>query len=137
MKSKYIIAGIIVVAFVVFGAISFMQNNIAYVSAKAAEQTHRTVQVKGSWVKSMKTYYDPQTNTFHFYLIDDNKTIMPVVLAGAKPNNFEVAPSIVAKGRYEDGVFEASDVLTKCPSKYQSKTGPEASAQQTAAKSYN
>lgn len=137
MKAKYIIGGIVIAAFVVFGAISFMQNNIAYVSAKVAEQTHRTVQVKGSWVKDMKTFYDPNTNTFHFYMVDDHKTILPVVLAGAKPNNFEIAHDIVAKGRYEDGVFQASDVLTKCPSKYQSKTGPEASAQETSAKSYN
>lgn len=137
MKSKYIIGGLIIAAFVVFGAVSFMQNNIAYVSARVAEQTHRTVQVKGSWVKDMKTFYDPKTNTFHFYMVDDQKTIMPVVLNGAKPNNFEVAPSIVAKGRFEDGVFEATDILTKCPSKYQSKTGPEASAQQASAKSYN
>ncbi len=129
MKPKYIVAGVVIVAFVVFGAISFMQNNIAYVSAKKAETMHRTVQVKGSWVKDMKSYYDPQTNTFHFYMMDDNKTILPVVLAGAKPNNFEIANDIVAKGRYEDGVFQASEVLTKCPSKYQSKTGPQASTQ--------
>ena len=136
MKAKYIIGGVVIAAFVVFGAISFMQNNIAYVSAKVAEQTHRTVQVKGSWVKTMKTFYDPTTNTFHFYMVDDHHTILPVVLAGAKPNNFEIAPNIVAKGRYEDGVFQATNVLTKCPSKYQSKTGPEASTQQSASKSY-
>ncbi|MCL5034653.1 MAG: cytochrome c maturation protein CcmE [Bacteroidetes bacterium] len=129
MKTKYIVAGVVIAAFVVFGAVSFMQNNIAYVSAKTAEKTNRTVQVKGSWVKSMQSYYDPNTNTFHFYMMDDNKTILPVVLAGAKPNNFEIANDIVAKGRYEDGAFQASEVLTKCPSKYQSKTGPQASNQ--------
>ncbi len=136
MKAKYIVAGVVVVAFVVFGAVSFMQNNIAYVSAKAAEQTHRTVQIKGSWVKDMKTFYDPNTNTFHFYMMDDEKTILPVVLAGAKPNNFEIANDVVAKGRYENGAFQASEVLTKCPSKYQSKTGPQASTQQSSS-SYN
>jgi cytochrome c-type biogenesis protein CcmE len=26
---------------------------------------------------------------------------------------------VVAKGRYQDGVFHASEVLTKCPSKYE------------------
>ena len=131
MKAKYIIAGIVIVAFIIFGAISFMQNNIEYVTAKAAEQTHRTVQVKGVWVKNMQSFYDPHTNTFHFFMSDDDKTILPVVLAGAKPNNFEIANDIVAKGKYENGVFYASDVLTKCPSKYQSKTGPQASAQTT------
>ncbi len=137
MKGKYIVAGLVILAFVIFGAISFMQNNIAYVSATTAEQTHRVVQVKGSWVKSMNSFYDPKTNTFHFYMMDDKKAIMPVVLQGAKPNNFEEAPDIVAKGRYEDGVFQASDVLTKCPSKYQSKTGPQASAETTTSSSIN
>lgn len=129
MKPKYIVAGLVVVAFVVFGAISFMQNNIAYVSAKTAEKMHRTVQVKGSWVRDMRSYYDPKTNTFHFYMQDDDKTILPVVLTGAKPNNFDIANDIVAKGRYEDGAFQATEVLTKCPSKYQSKSGPQASSQ--------
>ncbi len=137
MKSKYIIGGLVILAFIVFGAISFMQNNIAYVNLATAEKTHRVVQVKGSWVKSMKSFYDPQSNTYHFYMMDDNKTIMPVVLQGAKPNNFDEAPDIVAKGRYEGGVFQASDVLTKCPSKYQSKTGPQASAQTTSSSSVN
>ena len=129
MKAKYIVAGLVILAFVIFGAISFMQNNIEYVSAKAAEKTHRTVQVKGKWIKEMQSYYDPKTNTFHFYMSDDQNTVLPVVLAGAKPNNFEIANDIVAKGRYENGVFQASEVLTKCPSKYQSKTGPQASSQ--------
>jgi cytochrome c-type biogenesis protein CcmE len=136
MKPKYMIGGLVIVAFVVFGAISFMQNNIEYVSAKKAESLHRTVQVKGTWVKSMQTYYDPQTNTFHFYMADGENTILPVILTGAKPNNFEIANDIVAKGRCKDGVFYASDVLTKCPSKYQSKTGPQTSAQTTTS-SYN
>ena len=129
MKTKYIVGGLVIVAFVIFGAISFMQNNIEYVSAKGAEKTNRTVQVKGTWMKDMQSYYDPKTNTFHFYMVDDQKTVLPVVLAGAKPNNFEIANDIVAKGRYENGVFQASEVLTKCPSKYQSKTGPRASSQ--------
>ncbi len=129
MKPKYIVGGLVIIAFIIFGAISFMQNNIEYVTAKAAQNSHRTVQVKGTWVKSMQSFYDPKTNTFHFYMTDDEKTVLPVELAGAKPNNFEIANDIVAKGRYENGVFHASDVLTKCPSKYQSKTGPQASAQ--------
>lgn len=129
MKAKYIIATIVIVAFVIFGAISFMQNNIEYVSASQAEKTHRTVQVKGKWLKDKESFYDPRTNTFHFYMADDNNTILQVVLTGAKPNNFEIANDIVAKGKYKDGVFYASEVLTKCPSKYQSRTGPQASNQ--------
>jgi cytochrome c-type biogenesis protein CcmE len=50
---------------------------------------------------------------------DDKGKVIPVELIGAKPNNFEIAISVVAKGRVENGVFKASSVLTKCPSKYE------------------
>ena len=44
---------------------------------------------------------------------------MKVVLDGAEPNNFKMAESVVAKGKIKDGYFHASEVLTKCPSKYE------------------
>jgi cytochrome c-type biogenesis protein CcmE len=42
-----------------------------------------------------------------------------VIYDGAKPNNFELANAVVVKGRYQEGYFHASDILTKCPSKYE------------------
>jgi cytochrome c-type biogenesis protein CcmE len=32
-----------------------------------------------------------------------------------------MAESVVVKGRYENGVFTSSEILTKCPSKYEAK----------------
>ena len=46
---------------------------------------------------------------------------MKVVLDGAKPNNFEMAENVVAKGKVMDNYFHAKEVLTKCPSKYEGK----------------
>jgi cytochrome c-type biogenesis protein CcmE len=46
---------------------------------------------------------------------------MKVVLDGAEPNNFKMAESVVAKGKVTDGYFHATDILTKCPSKYDGK----------------
>jgi cytochrome c-type biogenesis protein CcmE len=54
---------------------------------------------------------------------DDNGDVERVVLDGAKPNNFDIAPSIVAKGKYMEDHFHATEVLTKCPSKYQNASG--------------
>ena len=45
--------------------------------------------------------------------------VIPSVLDGAKPNNFELANAIVIKGRVEGSSFHASEILTKCPSKYE------------------
>ena len=50
---------------------------------------------------------------------DDSGKILQVVFKGAEPNNFELAESIVVKGIYRDDIFYASDILTKCPSKYE------------------
>ena len=52
-------------------------------------------------------------------MVDENNNEMKVVLDGARPNNFDVADAIVAKGKIENGYFHAKEVLTKCPSKYE------------------
>jgi len=44
---------------------------------------------------------------------------MKVVFNGTMPNNFESAKSVVVTGEYKDGCFQASNILTKCPSKYE------------------
>jgi cytochrome c-type biogenesis protein CcmE len=124
MKLKLVIGAIVIIVFIIFGAYSFLQSNVEYTDFNHAMMTSKKVQVKGSWLQDQKTEYLASTNQFVFYMMDDNNTPMKVVLDGAKPNNFELATSIVVKGRCQDGYFHASDILTKCPSKYQA-TGNE------------
>ena len=64
--------------------------------------------------------YDSKSNQFFFTLRDTSGAEMPVVLDGAKPNNFELALAVVATGTIEGDHFHATNVLTKCPSKYES-----------------
>ncbi len=48
--------------------------------------------------------------------------MLPVVYKGVKPDTFEQGESVVAEGRLgSDGVFQASNILVKCPSKYESQ----------------
>jgi cytochrome c-type biogenesis protein CcmE len=119
MKVKIVVAAVVIVVFIVFGAVSFMDSNVEYTDFAKAEKTNKKVQVKGSWVKEKDTQFDAKAGQFIFYMIDDNNREVMVVLDGAKPNNFELATSIVAKGRYKDGYFHANELLTKCPSKYE------------------
>jgi cytochrome c-type biogenesis protein CcmE len=119
MKVKIIVAAVVIVAFIVFGAVSFMDSNVEYTDFAKAEKTSKKVQVKGAWVKEKETQFDAKAGQFIFYMIDDNNREAKVVLDGAMPNNFELATSIVAKGRYRDGYFHANELLTKCPSKYE------------------
>jgi cytochrome c-type biogenesis protein CcmE len=119
MKPRFIIGGVIVVIFIVIGAYSFLESNIQYMNFEKAKAAGKKVQVKGEWAKDKESRYDAAKNQFVFYMRDDNNMEVKVVLDGAKPNNFEVATSVVAKGRFEKDYFHASDVLTKCPSKYE------------------
>jgi len=119
MNVKIIVAAVVIVAFIVFGAVSFMDSNVEYTDFAKAEKTSKKVQVKGAWVKEKETQFDAKAGQFIFYMIDDNNREAKVVLDGAKPNNFELATSVVVKGRYKDGCFHANELLTKCPSKYE------------------
>lgn len=118
-KIKIIVASIIVAVFIVVGFMSFMDNKIEYASFLEAQKNHKTVEVKGVWQKDKETKYDPAKNTYTFFMKDDNNTEMKIVYDGAKPNNFDIATMIVAKGKVKDDVFYAKDILTKCPSKYE------------------
>jgi len=123
MKPKVLIAGIIVVGFVIFGSYSFLESNVEYTDVAGAMKTQRKVQLKGAWNKEKESAFDAKTSTFTFYLVDDNGKECKVVLDGAAPNNFELAVSVVAKGRFvaDENYFHATEVLTKCPSKYEAQ----------------
>lgn len=119
MNIKIIVALLAIVVAVVFGSVTFFQTNVEYGDFKTAAANHKKIQVKGEWVKDKETKFDATKGEFIFFMKDDNEEEMKVVYDGAKPNNFEIANAIVAKGRYRDGVFYASEILTKCPSKYE------------------
>ena len=124
MKLKIIIGSVVIVVFLIFGAYSFLQSNVEYTDFDHAMRSTKKVQVKGMWLSDKGSEYSSAANQFTFYMVDDNDTEMKVVLEGAKPNNFEIASHIVVKGRYREGYFHATEILTKCPSKYEG-TGSE------------
>ncbi|MBF8294772.1 MAG: ccmE [Bacteroidetes bacterium] len=119
MKLKIIIGGIVVIAGIVLGALNFLESNVEYTDFSTAERTNKKVQVKGEWIKDQPTSFDGEKVKFSFYMKDEANRVSKVVLDGAKPNNFELATSVVAKGKFANGEFHASEVLTKCPSKYE------------------
>jgi len=119
MKLKIIIGGIVVIAGIVLGALNFLESNVEYTDFSTAERTNKKVQVKGEWMKDQPTNFDAEKVKFSFYMKDEANRVSKVVLDGAKPNNFELATSVVAKGKFANGEFHATDVLTKCPSKYE------------------
>lgn len=119
MNAKAIVAGVIIVIFLMFGAWSFLESNVEYTDFQSAYESGRTVQVEGSWIEDKGAEYNANLNEFTFYMADKKGKTVRVVLEGPRPNNFEIATSVVARGQFvSEDEFRSTNVLTKCPSKY-------------------
>lgn len=124
MNVKVAVAGLVVLVGIVLGMINFIDSNIEYGDFTDARRTQKKIQVKGAWIKDRESSFDTEKMQFTFFLKDDSGEIAKVVLDGAKPNNFDLAANVVVKGKFIGDYFHATEVLTKCPSKYEGKTGP-------------
>lgn len=119
MKKKHIIALVVALLFIGVAAFALVDNKIDYSDFASAQNTGKRVQVSGSWVKENNYNYDAKSNIFSFTMKDHKGNVLPVKFEGMKPNNFETAPSVVCVGKVENGAFVASDIQTKCPSRYE------------------
>lgn len=120
MKKSHLIA-IIIIAIAVGAIISTLSDSSTYASfSTAAEHPNRTYHVVGKLAKEKPQVYDPATDAdmFTFYLTDNEGLEKQVILHKAKPQDFEKSEQIVVVGKMKDEQFIASDVLMKCPSKY-------------------
>jgi len=92
-----------------------------YSTFEIASKTEGEVKIVGQLSKDKEMYYDPvvDPNYFSFYMADNKGEENKVVLFSQRPQDFELSEQIVATGKMkEDGVFYASSILMKCPSKY-------------------
>lgn len=120
MKNKYLFGGGIIVVFLGVMIFLFTQTNVQYESSfSKVMESGKTVKATGSWIKERNYNIDKQNKVFSFYMKDDNGKEMKVVYQGTMPNNFESSTSVVCTGKFQNGVFYATDILTKCPSKYE------------------
>jgi len=122
MKNKYIIGGLIIIVFISIMAFLFTQTNIKYEENFAnISNNSGTVKATGSWVKEKSYKIDMDKNLFTFYIKDFKGSELKVIYNGTMPNNFESSTSVVVTGKYMNNSFHATDILTKCPSKYESQ----------------
>jgi cytochrome c-type biogenesis protein CcmE len=120
MKARYYIGGAIILVFLGLLFYNFTRTNIEYESDfTKVMQSGKICKATGVWVKEKSFHENIQDRTFVFYLKDAKNNEMKVVYKGTKPNNFEIATNVVVTGKFENGYFNATDVLTKCPSKYE------------------
>jgi len=119
MKKTHIIA-IIVIAAAVSILISASKDATTYANFAQAAQSGDRVKLVGTLVKDQPVDYDPVKNPdfLSFWLRDEAGQVKKVELHAAKPQDFERSESIVLTGEMSGDVFQASEMLLKCPSKY-------------------
>jgi cytochrome c-type biogenesis protein CcmE len=121
---KFLIGGIIIFAAIGYLAYTGFQSSATYyytineLLAQKGSIQGSNVRVTGQ-VAGDSVQTEPATLTMKFTIID-GPACLPVVYKGAVPDTFKAGIDVVVEGRLEnDGVFRASVILTKCPSKYE------------------
>jgi len=125
---KFIAAGLVIVAAMVFLAISSFQSNSMYyltvpelkaqAQADGAAFYDKMVRVSGPLHKE-SIDWSAKTLTLKFHINEGNE-MFPVVFVGPIPDTMENGETVVVEGKYTPaGVFNASNILVKCPSKYE------------------
>ena len=125
MKKRYLIGGlilVIVVAYLIY--LSFGSSVSYYVTvseffARGTELHDTNVRVAGK-VADSPVDWNAQDLEFRFTITEGGKK-MPVIYHGAQPSGFKEGINILVEGEYHsDGIFRASQLILKCPSKYES-----------------
>ncbi|MHC4474121.1 MAG: cytochrome c maturation protein CcmE domain-containing protein [Planctomycetota bacterium] len=122
MNKSYIIGAVVIILAMVMAMYSFKSTLTAYVTVREAKASKRPVQVAGIAVRGTERY-DLKSNNLVFTIREDGGDEMLVEYDGPRPGNFDNVTKVVAVGKYDPKkqVFEARELLVKCPTKYEGK----------------
>ena len=125
MKKKYIIGGAIVLAAVIYLLyLSFGSSVSYYVTVsefyeRSAELADTSIRVAGS-IADKPIEWNAEDVQLKFTITEGGKNL-PVVYNGPQPAGFKADSNLLVEGKYgPDGVFRATQLILKCPSKYES-----------------
>lgn len=118
-KSQIVLIVLIAVVIGTFIA-TFTGSSTSVAFAEAFQNPGKEFKVSGTLNRDHPVSYDPEVNveltTFH--MKDKEGNTREVKLQMAKPTGLEQSETIDLYGTVVDGEFIASDMLMKCPSKY-------------------
>ena len=125
---SFIIAGVAIIGAVLYlviantGASAQYYMSIRELRACTTCAT-RTIRVAGN-VQAGSIVRDDKSQMVRFTIVDGSES-MPVVYSGVVPDIFRSGVQVVVEGKLNSqGVFQAQNLLAKCPSKFQSATPP-------------
>lgn len=125
MNKKLIIGGLIILMVVGYLFWSGMKDSSVYFLtveeffAQIDQLEGKGTRINGDIVPGSIKWDAPSLQlTFQ---LSDGSNILNVRHTGVAPDTFQEGLSVVVEGKYENGTFNATQIMTKCPSKYEAK----------------
>lgn len=120
-KPLYIVGILIILGFAVLSAVELIKTQTPYVhTVEEVKKEDREVQFLGTVIVETAEVKGPR-NELVFVMEDENGEKMPIRYKGVKPANFDTANQAVVRGKFYEDEFVATQLLLKCPSKYESE----------------
>ena len=128
-KKRFLIGGLIIILAIVYLGYTGYESSATYyytvseLTGMKASLDGETVRVNGH-VAAGSVVQDTKERILEFTILDvEGADSLPVVYQGIVPDTFKVDTEIVIEGNLDStGVFQANNIITKCPSKYVPET---------------
>ena len=133
MRAKFLIGGVTIAAAVVYLIVSSLNSSAQYyltvkeVRAKGQAMSARNLRVSG-FVVGDSIVYNPQASNLSFDIVDTREELtattkadtLKILYTGPKPDLLQHEAQAIAEGKLNpDGTFTASNLLLKCPTRYE------------------
>ena len=127
LKPQFLVAGLLLVCVIVSLMVYGLTTATAYwltvdeVQQRGSALVSQRLRVNGVVVDGSEDW-NPAEVTLRFRIQDEENPNhqLEVVFYDSRPDNFQRAASVIATGELlPSGVFEADDLLLKCPSRYE------------------
>ncbi len=122
-KKRFLIGGLIILLAIAYLGYTGFRSSAAYyytvseVTQQGSLIYDKTLRISGK-VAPDSVYAETGNLTLNFSITEGGNNL-PVVYHGVTPDTFRAGSDIVVEGRLDPHeVFQASSILTKCPSKY-------------------
>jgi len=133
MRAKFWIGGVVIAAAVVYLIVSSISSSAQYyltvkeVQQKGQNMAGRSLRVSG-YVVGDSIAYNPQESSLSFDIVDSHEDLtattkvdtLKILYTGPKPDLLQHEAQAIAEGKLNpDGTFVASNLLLKCPTRYE------------------
>jgi cytochrome c-type biogenesis protein CcmE len=124
MKKRYLIGGVILVLVVGYLLYLSFGSSVSYYLTvgefleSGSEFYDTTVRVAGK-IADSPADWNAADLELRFEITEGGRNL-PVIYQGARPSGFKAGADILVEGKgHPDGIFRASQIILKCPSKYE------------------